>query len=155
MQTLADSAAVSTPDSTSVSSAELQQIGLKAQKKARAEALRKEKIEKRAAVRAAREKAREERWAELDRKDAEKLQKKLDRKAAKLRERKRKALEDARKQTLKDAQVLERYVNRLRAREDRKAAKELKKRRSGFKLPKASVKSLTPAEKGDDVENDL
>lgn len=82
------------------------------------EARKQARLEQREAARAARIKAREDRWAELDKRDAEKLQKKLQKKAAKLRERKRKALEEARRQALKDAAVLEKYLNRLRAREE-------------------------------------
>ena len=79
-------------------------------------ALKKQQKEKKAAERAAaveaRNKARDERWAEKDRLDAEKLKAREEKKLKKLRKKKRKALEAAAKQAEKDAQVLEKYRQR-------------------------------------------
>lgn len=79
-------------------------------------ALKKQRKEKKAAERAAaveaRNKAKDERWAEKDRLDAEKLKAREEKKLKKLRKKKRKALEAAAKQAEKDAQVLEKYRQR-------------------------------------------
>ena len=79
-------------------------------------ALKKQQKEKKAAERAAaveaRNKAKDERWAEKDRLDAEKLKAREEKKLKKLRKKKRKALEAAAKQAEKDAQVLEKYRQR-------------------------------------------
>ena len=79
-------------------------------------ALKKQQKEKKAAERAAaveaRNKAKDERWAEKDRVDAEKLKAREEKKLKKLRKKKRKALEAAAKQAEKDAQVLEKYRQR-------------------------------------------
>lgn len=82
----------------------------KAEKKAAREAARKKKQEK-----------REARWAELDRRDAEKAAKKEAARQEKERENKRKALLDALHQEKKDAETLEKY----RLRFERKKAREL------------------------------
>ena len=78
--------------------------------------LKKLQKEKKAAERAAaveaRNKARDERWAEKDRLDAEKLKAREEKKLKKLRKEKRKVLEAAAKQAEKDAQVLEKYRQR-------------------------------------------
>lgn len=78
--------------------------------------LKKLQKEKKAAERAAaveaRNKAKDERWAEKDRLDAEKLKAREEKKLKKLRKKKRKALEAAAKQAEKDAQVLEKYRQR-------------------------------------------
>lgn len=79
-------------------------------------ALKKQQKEKKAAERAAaveaRNKAKDERWAEKDRLDAEKLKAREEKKLKKLRKKKRKALEAAAKQAEKDALVLEKYRQR-------------------------------------------
>lgn len=82
----------------------------KAEKKAAREAARKKKQEK-----------REARWAELDRRDAEKAAKKEAARQEKERENKRKALLDALHQEKKDAETLEKY----RLRFEKKKAREL------------------------------
>ena len=82
------------------------------------------KAEKRAAREAAKKKKQEERearWAELDRRDAEKAAKKEAERLEKERENKRKALLDALHQEKKDAETLEKY----RLRYEKKKAREL------------------------------
>lgn len=82
------------------------------------------KAEKRAAREAAKKKKQEERearWAELDKRDAEKAAKKEAERLEKERENKRKALLDALHQEKKDAETLEKY----RLRYERKKAREL------------------------------
>ena len=93
-----------------VSSAKEIKAAAKAEKKAAREAAKKKKQEK-----------REARWAELDRRDAEKAAKKEAARLEKERENKRKALLDALHQERKDAEALEKY----RLRFERKKAREL------------------------------
>lgn len=108
-------------------------------------ALREKKAAERRAAREAKIKAREERWAEKDRLDAEKAAAKQARKDAKLRERKRKMLEAAEKQARKDAAVLERYLKALETREARKESKSAdSKKKAGRKNVKNAGKSGIP-----------
>ena len=67
--------------------------------------------------------ALEARWAELDKRDAEKAAAKEAKLKAKERERKRKALEDAARQAEKDAQTLEKYRRKFEEQKANEAAK--------------------------------
>jgi hypothetical protein len=81
----------------------------------------------------AKQKAREERWAELDKRDAEKAAAKEVKRLEKERANKRKALEDAARQAEKDAKVLEKYrlrYEKKKAREDARASRKLKSKLS-------------------------
>ena len=81
----------------------------------------------------AKQKAREERWAELDKRDAEKADAKEAKRLEKERANKRKALEDAARQAEKDAKVLEKYrlrYEKKKAREDARASRKLKSKLS-------------------------
>ena len=94
------------------------------------------KIDRKAAREArkqAKQKAREERWAELDKRDAEKAAAKEAKRLEKERANKRKALEDAARQAEKDAKVLEKYrlrYEKKKAREDARASRKLKSKLS-------------------------
>ena len=100
---------------------------LKAEAKAEKERL---KAEKKAALEEKRKKkqeAREARWAELDKRDADKAAKKAAKKLEKERKRKRKALEDAARQAEKDARALEKFrmkYEKQKAKEDARAARK-------------------------------
>lgn len=96
----------------------------RAARKAEQEAKRKKKQEE-----------REARWAELDKRDAEKAAAKEAKRLEKERKRKRKALEDVARQVEKDARTLERYrrqYEKKKAREEaavaRKAQRKLRKK---------------------------
>ena len=81
----------------------------------------------------AKQKAREERWAELDKRDAEKAAAKEAKRLEKERANKRKALEDAARQAEKDAKVLEKYrlrYEKKKALEDARASRKLKSKLS-------------------------
>ena len=81
----------------------------------------------------AKQKAREERWAELDKRDAEKAAAKEAKRLEKERANKRKDLEDAARQAEKDAKVLEKYrlrYEKKKAREDARASRKLKSKLS-------------------------
>ena len=80
----------------------------KAEKEARVKA-REEAKAARDAKKKKKQEGREARWAELDKRDAEKLAAKEAKKLEKERKRKRKALIDAARQAEKDAQYLEKY----------------------------------------------
>ena len=80
----------------------------KAEKEARVKAREEAKAE-RDAKKKKKQEEREARWAELDKRDAEKLAAKEAKKLEKERKRKRKALIDAARQAEKDAQYLEKY----------------------------------------------
>ncbi len=84
----------------------------KARRKAEAEKKRKERIAK-----------KEARWAELDKRDAEKLKAKEEKKKEKERKRKRKALEKAAREAQKDHETLERYRRKF----EKQKAKEMEK----------------------------
>ena len=93
---------------------------LKAAKKAEREA---EKLKK--------QKEREARWAELDKRDADKAKAKEEKRKEKERAKKRKALKDMAKQAQKDAETLEKYrlkFEKQRAREAEKAAKKMRRK---------------------------
>lgn len=89
-----------------------------------------EKAEKAAAKEAARKKKQEERearWAELDKRDAEKAAAKEAKRLEKERARKRKALDAAARQAEKDAKALEKYrlkYEKKKAREDARTARK-------------------------------
>ena len=83
--------------------------------------LRKEKAkEERKAAKERRLKEKEERWANLDRRDEEKAKAKKDRKTARLREKKRRLLMRELEQQRKDAEVLQKYLDRMEARQAKK-----------------------------------
>lgn len=91
------------------------------QKAARKAELKAEKERKKAEAKKAREAAlirkkeeKEKRWAELDKRDAEKAAVKEAKRKAKERIRKRKALEAAAREAGKDARILEKYVEKYR-----------------------------------------
>lgn len=104
-----DSVSVSSANEAKVATKELR-AAAKAEKKAAREAAKKKKQEK-----------REERWAELDKRDAEKAAARAAKRLEKERQNKRKALLDAQCQEEKDAQTLEKY----RLRFEKKKAREL------------------------------
>ena len=83
--------------------------------------LRKEKAkEERKAAKERRLKEKEERRANLDRRDEEKAKAKQDRKTARLREKKRRLLMRELEQQRKDAEVLQKYLDRMEARQAKK-----------------------------------
>jgi len=109
-----DSAAVSDTVSAVVMTPEQEKAArkaekarIKAEKKAAREARKRERME-----------ALEARWAELDRRDADKAAAKAAKKLAKERKRKRKALEDQAEQQRKDLEVFERYRLKYRKQKD-------------------------------------
>lgn len=109
-----DSAAVSDTVSAVVMTPEQEKAArkaekarIKAEKKAAREARKRERME-----------ALEARWAELDRRDADKAAAKAAKKLAKERKRKRKALEDQAEQQRKDLEVFERYKLKYRKQKD-------------------------------------
>ncbi len=118
---LADSPAVAdslvnkvlTPEEIKAEEARLK-AEARAAKKAEAEKKRQERIAK-----------KEARWAELDKRDADKLAAKEEKKKEKERKRKRKALEKAAREAQKDQETLERYKRKF---EKQKAREESKKR---------------------------
>ena len=86
----------------------------------------------REAAKLRKQKEREARWAELDKRDADKAKAKEDKKKEKERAKKRKALKDMAKQAQKDAEVLEKFrqkYEKQKAREAEKAARKKKKER--------------------------
>lgn len=90
-------------------------------------AIKAEKARKKEAAKAAREAARkkkqeekEKRWAELDKRDAEKAAAKEAKRKAKLREQKRKALEAAAREAEKDAKALEAYIEKYNKQKSKK-----------------------------------
>lgn len=80
-----------------------------------------------AAAKAEKQKAKEARWAELDKRDAEKQKAKEEKALEKLRKKKRKAFEAAAKQAEKDAAVLDRYRKRFEARQRKALEKAARK----------------------------
>ena len=104
-----DSVSVSSANEAKVATKELR-AAAKAEKKAAREAAKKKKQEK-----------RDDRWAELDKRDAEKAAARAAKRLEKERQNKRKALLDAQRQELKDAETLEKY----RLRYEKKKAREL------------------------------
>ena len=95
-----------------------------AEKAARKEAAEKAKAEKKAAKEAkkkAKQEALEAKWAELDKRDADKAAEKAAKKLAKERKRKRKALEGQAEQQRKDIEALEKYRLKYEQQKARKA----------------------------------
>ncbi len=97
-----------------VDSVQVRPLPTKAELKAEAKAKKKKEREE---ARLAKEKAREQKWKELDQRDAEKLMKKAEKKAAKLRKKKLKALRDAERQAQRDAALLEKYKQKFKEKE--------------------------------------
>ena len=103
-----------------------------------------------AAAKAEKQKAKEARWAELDKRDAEKQKAKEEKALEKLRKKKRKAFEAAAKQAEKDAAVLDRYRKRFEARQRKaleKAARKSSSKSSSDTSSDSSIDSVfkTPA----------
>ena len=95
-----------------------------AEKAAKKEAAEKAKAEKKAATEAkkkAKQEALEAKWAELDKRDADKAAEKAAKKLAKERKRKRKALEGQAEQQRKDIEALEKYRLKYEKQKARKA----------------------------------
>lgn len=106
-----------------------------------------------AAAKAEKQKAKEARWAELDKRDAEKQKAKEEKALEKLRKKKRKAFETAAKQAEKDAAVLDRYRKRFEARQRKaleKAGRKSSSKSSSDTSSDSSFDSVfkTPAEMG-------
>lgn len=106
-----------------------------------------------AAAKAEKQKAKEARWAELDKRDAEKQKAKEEKALEKLRKKKRKAFEAATKQAEKDAAVLDRYRKRFEARQRKELEKAARKSSSKSSSDTSSDSSFdsvfkTPAEMG-------
>lgn len=102
-----------------------------------------EKEKKKAAKAEAKKKRQEEkeaRWAEMDKRDAEKQKLKEEKALEKIRKKKRKALETAARQAEKDAEVLEKYRRKF---EDRLMRKSKGKPKSG----QAGLSEALPDEK--------
>ena len=96
------------PDTWQVHGGEEMSAEEKAEKKAALEEKRKKKQE-----------AREARWAELDKRDADKAAAKAAKKLAKERKRKRKALEDAAKRAEREMELLNKYKQKFREKKAR------------------------------------
>ena len=94
---------------------------IKAARKAAAEKAKAEKKAARAARRKAKQEALEAKWAELDRRDADKAAAKAAKKLAKERKRKRRALEGQAEQQRKDLETLEKYLQKYEERKARKS----------------------------------
>ena len=124
---LALSDSLSLPDSLAAADSVIITEPTKGELKAAAKAERARiKAEKKAARQLKRQErlaAKEARWAELDKRDAEKAAAKEAKLKAKERERKRKALEDAARQAEKDAQTLEKYRRKFEEQKAKEAAK--------------------------------
>ena len=99
----------------------------KAAKKAAAEKAKAEKKAAREAKKKAKQEALEAKWAELDKRDADKAAAKAAKKLEKERKRKRKALEDQAAQQRKDLESLEKYRQKFLKQKAREAAKAAKK----------------------------
>lgn len=99
----------------------------KAAKKAAAEKAKAEKKAAREAKKKAKQEALEAKWAELDKRDADKAAAKAAKKLEKERKRKRKALEDQAAQQRKDLEALEKYRQKFLKKKAREAAKAAKK----------------------------
>jgi hypothetical protein len=93
----------------------------KAAKKAAAAKARAERKAARAARKKAKQEALEAKWAELDRRDADKAAIKAAKKLAKERKRKRRALEGQAQQQRRDLETLERYRQKYEERKARKS----------------------------------
>lgn len=106
----------------------------KARKKEEKERIKAEKArlkaEKKAALEAklkAKQEAKEARWAELDKRDAEKAAAKEEKRKEKERERKRRSLEKAAKEAMKDNDTLEKYRKQYEKQKAKETAKTSKK----------------------------
>ena len=122
---LADSVAVLTPEELEAK-AKAEAEAEKARKKEEKERLKAEKKAALEAKRKARQEAKEARWAELDKRDAEKAAAKAEKLKEKERQRKRKALEKAAREAQKDNEALQKYKRQFekqKAKADAKAAK--------------------------------
>ena len=129
---IADSLAVSdslkVADSLAVSAPLTPEQIREAEKAAAKEAKEKQRAEKKAAKEAKKKvkmEALEAKWAEADKRDAEKAAEKAARKLEKEREKKRKALADEQRQKERDADMVEKYRKKFekqKAREDARAA---------------------------------
>ncbi|MGM9736648.1 MAG: OstA-like protein [Candidatus Cryptobacteroides sp.] len=91
----------------------------KEQQKAERQAQKEKAAAQRQTQRDARQARQEAKWAELDKRDAEKLRLREEKKQQKLREKKRKAIMDAARQAEKDAQALEKYRQRYQKKLER------------------------------------
>jgi hypothetical protein len=94
---------------------------VKAAKKAAAAKAKAEKKAAKAARKKAKQEALEAKWAELDKRDADKAAEKAAKKLAKERKRKRKALEDQAEQQRRDMETLEKYRLKYEKQKARKA----------------------------------
>ena len=95
------------------------------------------------------QKEREDRWAELDKRDEEKAKAKEEKKKKKERKRKRKALKDMARQAEKDAIVLDKYKARF---EKKKAAEDARKTKKKEVTRKDEGVSDVPAQTEQKVE---
>jgi len=134
---LADSLAVSdslgTADSLAVPKVMTPEELRAAEKAAAREAKAKRKAEARAAKeeeKKARQEALEAKWAEADKRDADKAAAKAARKLEKERNKKRKALADQARQKQRDDEILERYRLKYEKRKAREEAKALERRKN-------------------------
>ena len=136
---VADSIAITPENLTPEEIAAKEKAEAEAEKQRQKEEKERLKAEKKAALEEKKKKKQEERearWAELDKRDAEKAAKKEAKRLEKERKHKRKALEDAAKQAEKDMQTLEKYRKkyaRKKAAEDAKTAKKAAKKASDRK----------------------
>ena len=96
----------------------------KAALKAEKEKARQEAKAAREAARKKKQEEREKRWAELDKRDEMKAAAKEEKRKEKERKRKRKALEAAAREAEKDAQLLEEYVEKYRKQKESKERKK-------------------------------
>ena len=94
---------------------------VKAAKKAAAAKAKAEKKAAKAARKKAKQEALEAKWAELDKRDADKAAEKAAKKLAKERKRKRKALEDQAEQQRRDMEAIEKYRLKYEKQKARKA----------------------------------
>lgn len=126
LKTVTDSSAVA--DSAAVQmTPEQVKAAEKAARKAAAEKAKAEKKAARDAKKKAKQEALEAKWAELDKRDADKAAAKAAKKLEKERKRKRKALEDQAAQQRKDLEALEKYRQKFLKQKAREAAKAAKK----------------------------
>ena len=125
--TVSDSTMVTAPADTVSAPVVLTPEQIKAAEKAALKAEREKKKAERTAVREAKKKKKQEereaRWAELDRRDAEKLAAKEAEKLEKERKKKRKAIEDAARQEQKDNETLEKYIQMYQREKEQKSKK--------------------------------
>ncbi len=101
---------------------------IKAARKAEKAKAKAEKKAKREAEKKRKQEALEAKWAEKDKRDAEKAAAKEAKRLAKERKRKRKALEDAARQAQREAELLEEYRQKYREQKQKEAAKAADKK---------------------------